>query len=337
MPAPPLTHHEILELVEPFTRAGRQVDLAASDRIERKIVFKPRERSDEGPGAPVLRETLRLEADGDGSFRLTRELARDDAPAATLEASGPQPAELLARIDGVAAQQHFRSGAGFVAARSYALESNSGRAGQGGPARLVLRRGVARIDGLTLTLTVPKVRRVAVEITLVTGAGDTLDLPEDLLAVIGWDWARLMRTGEGWKSRLRLRGGAPRRTRLAEAALERAAGHLARVLGEPPQNYHDRLRGARWGVVLRRAIPTLTAGGMIVGAMLLPRFDIAVTTGLGLALHYGSIALLAMSFSLQELPQFEVPPLPRRSRAAGWRALPAPEPGPARAQGAGTG
>ena len=35
----PLTHHEILGLVEAFSRSGRQVDLTASDRAARRLVF----------------------------------------------------------------------------------------------------------------------------------------------------------------------------------------------------------------------------------------------------------------------------------------------------------
>ena len=41
-------------------------------------------------------------------------------------------------------------------------------------------------------------------------------------------------------------------------------------------------------------------------------------TGMYLALHYLPIALLAVAFSLQELPRFEIPPLPRRSAAPRW-------------------
>ena len=44
MSAPPLTHHEILALAAPFARAGWQVDLAASQRAERRIAFRPLER-----------------------------------------------------------------------------------------------------------------------------------------------------------------------------------------------------------------------------------------------------------------------------------------------------
>ena len=45
--------------------------------------------------------------------------------------------------------------------------------------------------------------------------------------------------------------------------------------------------------------------------------------GIWLMLHYASIGLLAFSFCLQELPRFEIPPLPRRARMPAWRTLPA--------------
>ena len=44
MNAPPLTHHDILALAEPFARRGRRVDLAASDRIARRVVFQEMQR-----------------------------------------------------------------------------------------------------------------------------------------------------------------------------------------------------------------------------------------------------------------------------------------------------
>jgi hypothetical protein len=94
--------------------------------------------------------------------------------------------------------------------------------------------------------------------------------------------------------------------------------HLARVLAEPPAVFHDRHRLARWGVVLRRGIPTLVAVGMIAGALMMAKVIDPQKAGLWMALHYLPIALLAVAFSLQELPRFEIPPLPRRSAAASW-------------------
>jgi len=40
MSVTPLTHHQILSVVEPFSRVSHHVDLAASDRLARKLVFK---------------------------------------------------------------------------------------------------------------------------------------------------------------------------------------------------------------------------------------------------------------------------------------------------------
>jgi hypothetical protein len=322
MPAPPLTHHEILELIEPFTRRGRQVDMAATQRIERRIVFRPADRGAELPAAPALHETLQLEDAANGGYKLTRLLGWTGGPQAALSVQGPRPAELLAQVETVAPAQQFRFGAGHAIARSYEIVLAAGAAANGAPAAgLVLRQAVVQLEGLSLTFTVPAARRVAAEIDLVAAPGTALDLPEDLLAVLGWDWARLVRKREGWNSRLRLRGTADRRTHTAEAALEQVAAHLVRVFSEAPARFHERHVLARWGVVGRRAIPTVTALGMIVGAAMMPRQALGAGAVMGL-MHYGSIALLVLSFCLQELPRFEIPPLPRRSRAMRWGMAP---------------
>jgi hypothetical protein len=71
-------------------------------------------------------------------------------------------------------------------------------------------------------------------------------------------------------------------------------------------------------VVLRRAIPSLTAIGLILAVLLLPHLSIDQDPGFWLALHYLPIGVLALSFCLQELPRFEIPPWPRPSRATRW-------------------
>lgn len=326
MPAPPLTHHEILDLVEPFARRGRHVDLAASDRILRRLAFKPIDHPAASPPAPGMREGLQLESFGTGTFRLTRTLTRGDGLQATLQASGSDPGELLARIDGVDRQRHFVDGPGHAIARSYQFESFTGGTGPGTgpglgapPGTPSLSRGVVRVGALTLTVDVPAVRGVAADLTLTAAPGERPDLPEDLLAVIGWDWARLVPNPNGWTSKRRLRGRGAQRSLAAERVLDTAAAHLARVLQEPPARFHDRHVWARWGVVLRRLIPTLTAVGLIAGAVLLPRLAPQQDPSFWLALHYVPIGLLALSFCLQELPRFEIPPWPRRLRAQAWR------------------
>lgn len=319
MPAPPLTHHDILVLVEPFARGGRHLDMAASKRIERQLVFKPVVHADNSTSAGTLHEALTLDDLGTGTLKLTRVLTRGDGLQATLQAMGGNGAELLARIESVDLQQHFRSGAGFAVARSYEFDT----AGAKAPS-LVLKSGEVRLDGLTLKVEVPAMRSLPADIQLTAPTAGRPALPEDLLAVIGWDWTRLVAKADGWSSKLRLRGSRLRRGLTAERALEAAGAHLARVLAEPPAQFHDRFLWPRWGAVLRRAIPTLTILAMIGGALMLTRISTTPREpGIWLMLHYASIGLLAFSFCLQELPRFEIPPLPRRSREPAWRPAPA--------------
>lgn len=317
----PLTHHDILALVEPFARGGRQVDLVASNRLERRLVFKPAEHAAAAPGEGPLNEVLHLDDFGTGTFRLTRTLTHASGLQATLEAMGPEPAVLLARVGAVPPQRHFHAGPGFVIARSYAMPASAGaaRAGQAA-AEPVLRSGVVQAGGLSLTMTVSAVRGVSADIAFAQSSpGDALALPEDLLAVLGWDWARIIRKPAGWASKMRLRGGAARRTRNAEAALDAAAAHLAQTLAEPPGRFHERHLAARRGVVLRRAIPLMTPVLLVITVLALPRFDVDNSPLWVLLYHVPTVCIL-LSFRLQELPQFEVPPWPRRSDASTWRA-----------------
>ena len=353
MSLPPLTHHAIVRLVEPFARQGRLVDMAATDRTARHIHFQPRDLPADALGAPACREQLTLECVSDTFFCLRRTLTPVDwladgladgvaewpldrpsiVPPATVGASGRDPGDLLARALAVPVAQLFSAGPGWRVVRSYDTELPRGvRLARGAPRTppLVLARAELQAGGLALALRIklPGLRSVAADLTLTAAVGPLQQpaawpalpaLPEDLLAVLGWDWARLVRDKQGWTSKLRLRGHVLRRSRTAEQALDRAGAHLAHVLGGPPGRFHTEHRLARWGVVLRRGLPSLTAVSMVLGALLLTRMDNPSHAGMLLALHYLPIALLAVAFSLQELPKFEIPPLPRRSGAARWR------------------
>lgn len=326
MASTPLSHHDILGLVEPFTRRGRQVDLAASDRLQRRLRFKPVERAGEAPGDPALVEALDLDSFDASSFRLTRTLSRGPTLQATLQISGPEPGALLAQVEAIAPRHQFVAGAGFVIARSYSLQPVSDRATDGRVA-LILTRAVIQLDDLALTLGVPAIRRVAADVWLAPNADGAsgavhdgaLDLPEDLLAVLGWNWTRLIKKKDGWESKLRLRGDLVKRTQQAESALDRVALHLAQTLAQPPAQFHERHLKARWWAAFRRAIPLLTPVSLLVAILVLPRIDVGESPGLWLMMFHVPTALIALSFCLQELPQYEIPPLPRRSRAPAWR------------------
>ncbi len=195
MPAAPLTHHQIVDLLQPFVLGGHQVDLAASKRSERQLQFKPAELGGDPTGgreSTGLTQTLQLDCHASGSFTLTRLLRRHDGLQASLSASGSKVDELLTRVEAVAPALHFDAGHGFVVARSYVLPASG--------AAPWMDRGEVRIDGLSLSLALKDVRGRAADIVLSATEGDTLDLPQDLLAVLGWDWGRLTRTREGGRA-----------------------------------------------------------------------------------------------------------------------------------------
>lgn len=318
MPLPPFTHHEILSLVEPFTRRGRHVDLAGSNRLDRRLLFKPIDHPASGPDDPGLREVLHLDNPYGKTYQLTRVLTQPGGLEARLEAEGTNPAELLAEVEAIPLQHQFAAGPGFRLARSYQLPE-----GRGEPlVRLVMTRGVIRADSVTLTLKPSEVKGFSADVELATPADDPIVVPEDLLAVLGWDWSPIRRDKEAWRGKLRLRGAQPGCSRRAEAKLALVAAHLAQTLAEPPARFHERHLGARWGVALRRAIPLLTAVGLLVGSAMLAQFDLDYDPVVRMMIMNSPPLLLAFAFSLQELPRFEIPPLPRASRAAAWREPP---------------
>jgi hypothetical protein len=314
MPLQPLTHHEIVSLVAPFSARGRHVDLAASNRIERRLAFRPIEHASQSPDVPALRETLGLECFPDANYRLTRVL---HDPATGLEASlridGEDLPELLAHVDAVDPGSQFQRGAAFVIGLDYCLEP------VGGQMRQVLTRGEARVDGLTLVLRPSNIGGMPADLELSAPASDGLELPEDLLAVLGWAWRRLVPKGDGWRSLLKLRRGEPARSRDAERKLRLAAEHLARTLAESPQNFHERLLRARWGVTFRRALPLLASAGLLATVPLLRYLDVADDSPLHMLMFHMPALLLVLFFSLPEIPRIEIPPLPRRPVTRSWR------------------
>ena len=192
MALPPLTHHEILRWVEPFARRGRAVDLPASDRFERRLAFRPIDLP-ATDRQPALRETLRLESLRVDRFRLTRVLAREAGPEAQLQVDGADPADLLARIEAVPPHRQWRLGPDALIAFSHRLVP-----GVDAEPALVLTAASAQVAGLRLSLTLPSVEGIPAELKLAAlTAGERFDLPEDLLAVLGWHWARLERAREG--------------------------------------------------------------------------------------------------------------------------------------------
>lgn len=320
----PLTHHEILGLIEPFTRHGRHVDLAATNRIERRLVFKPIVHAGGMPACDGAREILQLENPRPGLYRLIRTLTLREGVTSKLTTDGHNPGDLLARIETVPPQRQFQFVADIPVALSYRLEPTAGKPADGTPPmRMALTSAEARLDGLTLALKADTGSGYPAEIVLLPQPDrPPLDLPDDLLATLGWDWKVLSRRGMGWTGALRAPRREPARSRHIESAMGRAVTHLARTLAEPPRRFHDRLVRARWTVVFRRMIPLLASVVLIAIAAALAFADIPQDSMIVMmSLNLPPLMLVSL-FCMREMPRFEIPPPPRPSKAPSWFPLP---------------
>uniref|UniRef100_UPI00359410C6 hypothetical protein n=1 Tax=Thiocapsa sp. TaxID=2024551 RepID=UPI00359410C6 len=234
-PRIPLTHHEILALAEPFTRRGRHVDLAGSDRLARRILFRPAEHpgTPDGPGA--LTETLVLENPGRQHFRLIRTLTDAAGRVATLRSDGPDPKVLIERVDAVDPRRQFPSLGGVCVACSYRVDPDpDADGGSNGKGRLVLLRASTALDGIGVELDARVGHGMPAEIRLLPTPQRTFRPPEDLLSVLGWAWRSLRPFDAGWRAHLRIPAAEPARTPDIEAKLARTLEHLVATLGAPP-------------------------------------------------------------------------------------------------------
>lgn len=320
----PLTHHDILALVEPFTRSGRQLDLAASDRIQRCLAFKPRPSADTAP-TPALLDTLVLECPAENSFVLKRTLTHPAGLVATLVATGVDTASLLSCVDAVDPQPLFKSGDGWLMACSFQLKPGPAPSQPSGasaePRRvsapaMVLASGVVQVMGLTLQLKMPAVTGYPAELEITTAAA--MDLPDDVLQVLGRDWARLTRGAKAWKGALQIRGKEPERTRLAQDKLQAVARHLAQTLSQPPAAFARQQAAARWRVAARRAVPMLTLVALVLGSLAVPYLGIEPDSVYWMLIFNAPPLLLLWGFSLREMPRFELPRPPKNLSAASW-------------------
>ena len=316
MDGPPLTHHEILALVAPFARAGRHVDLAASDRVARRVAFRVRAH-DASASLPALHEALVLEPGESAAFRLTRTLTAGDVLQATLIAEAATTADVLARIDAVPfARQIRRTGVASIA-RSYRIAASA-------DASPILTHAHARLDGLDIAMRVSRVGGIPAELTLTPTSGAAMDLPEDFLAVLGWPRSRPSAAPAASTAGQRLGGEGAARTADAELQLDRTCAHVAASLAESPQRFHARHRLARWGVTLRRAVPLLACVAILGATFGVASLDLAENSIWRMLMFHAPPLLLLLYVVLPEMPRIEIPPLPRRPRSPTWRAPRAP-------------
>ena len=158
-------------------------------------------------------------------------------------AEGSDPEKLHTRIMKIPRERQLVCGSNFVVARSYRLDQTNGD-----NVEPILTRAEARI-GLILILKSERVNRYPAQMDILDGTDSDFDLPDDLFAVLGWDWGLIRRNPTGWSGKLRVRGNEPGRSRRLELKFDTAIGHLVSTLAQSPSSFHQTRRRARWNVV----------------------------------------------------------------------------------------
>ena len=343
LPLPPLTHHQILVLVEPFTRAGHRIDMAASDRAAHRLVFRPvaQDRLAAAVGLAGCRGRCRDMATlpqpavvgslagrprgADSPNRVAPaavagRVAETAPGTALLWAEGLSPAALLARVEAIALQAQCVVGDGHVSCYRQQLLPPPPAGSPDVPAeRLQLTEAQVMLPlGYHLSLKVPRVKGISAELRWQRLGGAGIAPPPDLLAVLGMAWSRLDPDPDGWRATLRLRGEGLVRSRDAQGRLAQAAAHLAQTLSQSPAAFHPRFRRQRWAATLRRAVPLAVCVGLVVAAAAVPWMNLAEDSTLRMLIFNAPPILLGLFFCLPEMPRFEIPPRPRPLAAPHW-------------------
>lgn len=311
----PLSHHEILRFVGPFTRADRHVDLANSDRATRVLQFKPvlLPVASGAVATGQLTELLRLDL-STPQPKLRRTVASADGLQTYLDASGADLDTVLKRVLAVPPETHFRTLGNVLIADSYCCPEDLAQP-------LILRESLAHVQGIEVALDARTVVGEPMSVTLTpSDAQPALTLPADLIAVLGNPWKLLRRREGGWKCLLYVPTREPKRTTVALARFACAMAHLDRVLASPPAAFHGVHRAARWGVWLRRLTP-LAIGVAIIGSLpLIDHFLLSDGANMN-PLIFGIPNFLIVGFiyaSRHEMPSLELPSLPRPLATDAW-------------------
>lgn len=313
----PLTHHEILALVAPFSERGRQVDLTRTDRTDRRLAFK----SLEPAAGSDLREELVLENPERERYRLIRTLVHPCGLSATLQMEGRHPALLIEQVEAFPPARQFQCQDGVLVARHYRILPDP--AAKPGAAAFwpVLRQAEARFAQLTLLMDTQSGFKMPGEILLMTRPEHPLALPDDLLAVLGWSWRPLRAIKDGWRGTLKLARREPARTADAERKLERTIRHLVRTLAEPPSRFHPRFYWARQRVLGRKALGlSLVLGALAFGPLILALDLPHDSVWRMLAFNTPPFLMLAI-FMVPDLPQVRIPARPRPLPDHAWEPL----------------
>lgn len=305
----PLSHHDILRLIAPFTARGYRLDQDATDRSARRIGFRSG-ADDSGSERLVLvvpeagvSQLVRRAGSADGE--VTGELCVVDA--------SDIDAALTAVLDAHAPALSVRSRDGVAIALQYRCRNADF------PWELV--RATARVAGRLVWIDATRgdPEKGRIEYAIGPRDGGELPLPSDLVAVLGRGWGPMQWRESAWRGRLQVtRSDALRRARVERAA-ERLVNHVGQVFAATPDAFHARYRRARWGVVWRRLLPTVVFAllvlGLVAPMVLVAEFE---APGWFIALSHPFMLFGVMLAIYLDVRLFDVPPLPRRLILEHW-------------------
>lgn len=312
-PPPPLTHHDIMALMPPFTRAGEALDLDRSDRARRILTFKPTQIEGSETHPPLI-ASLRLELPVFGRpRRLIRTLTVQDAnTTATMTVEGKELETMLGHLRAMPPERQIVCRDDIMLTRSYqvSLDDDSPLPS--------LASANAVFDDLSLGITRER-GGVVYPLTLVPMDARKLALPQDFFAVLDASWRPLKRAeGSGaWLGGVRPPLREPDRTRVLELRLDEAVAHCRHTFACDPREFHSTHRRARWRVVGQRLWPLCVsiavAGGAVGLALALPK-----TPLWHMVMSQVPIVLICMISLFKEPPKLEVPPLPSPLPRSAW-------------------
>jgi hypothetical protein len=330
---PPLSHHDVLQRVAPFSRRGHAPDLAASDRAARRIVFRPVDHAAPPEGEPTqpapLVERLVAEWPQDDRVRMVRTLEAPDGMQAMLEVDADDVDAALDHLASIPPSRLFSRVGGRWIAWQFHLRLRRGGAARGEPAP-VLKRAEARLPGLRVEAKLSSVAGYPLEFELVrdapAGNAAPVALPDDVTAVLGSAWERLVPTARGWRGAAGVRGAEPARSTGAAARMEALVRHLDETLAGPPAAFHQRHRAARWRVALRGTPPLLVGVALVVAAYTIQRWFPERASWIALLANMAPPVLMALFFMRREMPRIGLPRIPRCPPATAWSTAPSSAP-----------
>ncbi len=300
-----LTHHAILALVAPLSRAGRRLDVAASDRLHGHLAFLPIEHV-ATDALPRFVERLYLDCSSRAGYRLTRTLMLDDGMTATLEVAGTCVDTMLRALPWIGAARQFAACDDYVVARHDRLYVGAELAA---PPRLQPVAATARLGGAVLRFEFPHAPGLAAELRVAAPSAMHAQMRDDVLALLGWDWSILREKDGALRGSVRMRGHDL--DAAASRVLHTSARHLARLFAEGPRRFGERLALRRLAVTWRRAIPLAAFATMALDMLFADALRGARASPLALALVIGPLLLLALFFFRSQEPRLELPRWPR--------------------------